>query len=587
VIRTILRVLAWTVALAAVIDPGFHTRGPAALAVDVRAADGTLLPATSPIRSQLQGAFPGTLAINAAREPSAVIVDGAALGPFAIQDRLPVSFITPLLPAGPTVRVLSVSAPRPVLPGWSAAATAVIDGRGMTPGSSSAIVLDHHGVEVDRVVHRWSKANEQFSAQLSFVPPAAGSFPVTLKVLPVDGSRDGAAEASPVQVLAEQRRLRVLAFDPRPSWGSGFIRRALEADPSFEVATRIRASRGPEVRTGAVPIVLGDASLAPFDLALIGAPEELSASELSALDRFASVRGGTVVFVADRASSGGYLRLLGMSTLDETLVEKPIKVTAVDGAGLRGAEFAHPAAVPIGADALAEIPHGAGRRAPLVTRPSGSGLLIFSGLLDAWRYRAEDDSAFDAFWRSRLASAAARSPRRLELTVTSGDSSAGVPMHVRAVVRATDFVTSGSTVSVPAVTARIVDERGAQEAIRLWPTAALGVFEGDVPARTAGRYDVRVETSVGVSADTPLIVSPAADASRAPVDPELAATVATATGGVVVTSDRLQPLIDRLGALSHETIVRTGHPFRSPWWGVAFAGLLTAEWTLRRRRGLR
>ena len=118
-------------------------------------------------------------------------------------------------------------------------------------------------------------------------------------------------KASPVQVLAEQRRLRILAFDPRPSWGSAFIRRALEADPSFEVATRVRASRGPEVRTGAAPIVLGDATLAPFDLALIGAPEELSASELSALDRFASVRGGTVVFVADRASSGGYLRLLG------------------------------------------------------------------------------------------------------------------------------------------------------------------------------------------------------------------------------------------------------------------------------------
>ena len=55
-------------------------------------------------------------------------------------------------------------------------------------------------------------------------------------VLPVDGTADGAAAGPPVQVLAEQRRLRIVAFDPRPSWGSGFIRRALEADPIFEVA---------------------------------------------------------------------------------------------------------------------------------------------------------------------------------------------------------------------------------------------------------------------------------------------------------------------------------------------------------------
>jgi len=583
---TILRILAWAIALAAVIDPAFRTSRPAPLAVDVRDAEGRLLPVNSPIRRHLEEAFQGTLAINAAREPSAVVVDAAAIRPSALPGSVPVSFIVRPT-SGPSVRVLSVAAPRPVLPGWSAALTAVIEGRGVLPGSSSAIVLDHHGIEVDRVVHRWSKAREQFSAQLSFVPPAAGSFPVTVKVLPIEGSRDGAAPGSPVQVLAEQRRLRILAFDPRPSWGTAFIRRALEADPSFDVATRVRASRGPEVRTGAAPVVLGDATLAPFDLALIGAPEELSASELSALDRFASVRGGTVVFIADRASSGGYLRLLGIPAIEETLLDKPIKVTASDGLGLRGAEFAHPAALPPGADAVAEIAHGAGRRAPLVTRPSGAGLLIFSGLLDAWRYRAEDEGAFDAFWRSRLASAAARAPRRLELTLTSGHASAGAPGRLRAVVRATDFVTSGSTVVVPAITARVIDERGAQEVIRLWPTAGLGVFEGDVPARAAGRYDVRVETGDGASADMPLIVSPVTEPSTASGDPEIAATVAAATGGVVVTSDHLQPLIDRLGAVSRETIVRAGHPFRSPWWGVAFAGLLSAEWAMRRRRGLR
>ena len=585
--RTTLRALAIAIALASVVDPAFRISRPGNLAVDLRAADGGLLQGESPLRERLEQALPGALAINTASDARAVVVDGAAIEPSALRDRIPVSFVSPARPSGPWVRVLSVSGPRPVLPGWSAAVTGMIEGRDMAPGSSSAIVLEHHGVEVDRVAHHWTKATEQFGVQLSFVPPAAGSFAVTVKVLPVEESGTGAARSAPVQVRAEARRLRILAFDPRPSWGSGFIRRALEADPGFEVAARVRASRGPEVRTGAAPIVISDASLAPFDLALVGAPEELTANELGALERFASLRGGTVVFAADRKSSGGYLHLLGMPGLDETLLEKPIAVTVRDGAGLRGGEFAHPAALPVGAEAIAEIPHGAVRRAPLFVVPSGSGLLIFSGLLDAWRYRGEDDGAFDAFWRARLASAAARAPRRLELQLTPGIAAPGSRVRLRAAVRATDLAAAGGTVSVPAIAARVIAEGGAQQDVRLWPTAELGVFEGEVPTRAAGRYDIRVETAGGVSGDTPLIVAAAPDPPVESGDPELVATLAAATGGVAVGSDNLQPLLDRLRAVPRETIVQPRHPFRSPWWGVAFAGLLTAEWTLRRRRGLR
>ncbi len=583
----VLRSLACAIALAAIVDPSFRTNRPGPLAVDLRAADGALVPGASPLRGQLEQALPGTLAVNTASSAKALIIEGDGVDPAAISDAVPVSFVAPVVPSGPSVRVISAAAPRPVLPGWSATITGVAEGRNMPAGSSSAIVLEHHGVEVDRLVHRWSEATERVTAQLSFVPPAAGSFAVGMRVLALEGRAEGAADSPPVRVLAEQRRLRIVAFDPRPSWGSGFIRRALEADPTFEVATRVRASRGPEVRTGAAPITLSGASLDPFDLALVGAPEELTAGELSALERFATVRGGTVVFVADRKSSGGYLRLLGIASLEETLLEKPIKVATSDGAALRGAEFAHPAVIPAGADALAEIPHGAGKRSPLLTRPTGAGLLMFAGLLDSWRYRAEDDAAFDLFWRARLASAAARAPRRLELTLTPGIASQGTHVRLRAAVRATDHVTSSTGVSLPTIEARVVDERGAEQDIRLWPTAELGIFEGDVPARAAGRHVVRVDTAGGVSADTPLTVTAASPTSQLNGDPELAATLAGSTGGVTVTADNLQPLIDRLRALPRETIVRVRHPFRSPWWGVAFAFLLTAEWTLRRRRGLR
>src|SRR6478735_9626199 len=158
VIRTVLRLVACAIALAAVIDPAFRSMRPGPLPVTLRASDGRLVPAAdapgSSLRRRLGEAMPGALAINTAAEPAALVVDGAFVDPASIPDRLPVSFVAAPLPAGPRVRVASVDTPRPVLPGWSASVTATIDGRDMPPGASSAIVLEHHGVEVDRTVHR-------------------------------------------------------------------------------------------------------------------------------------------------------------------------------------------------------------------------------------------------------------------------------------------------------------------------------------------------------------------------------------------------------------------------------------------------
>jgi hypothetical protein len=63
--------------------------------------------------------------------------------------------------------------------------------------------------------------------------------------------------------------------------------------------------------------------------------------------------------------------------------------------------------------------------------------------------------------------------------------------------------------------------------------------------------------------------------------------VAHATGGVVVTTENIDPLVERLRALSRETVFTVRHPMRLPVWAFAFGGLLAAEWLVRRRRGLR
>ena len=394
-----------------------------------------------------------------------------------------------------------------------------------------------------------------------------------------------ARESLPVRVVAEQRRLKFLAFDPRPSWASGFVRRVFEADPSFDVVARVRASRGLEVRTGTPPVTLSSEALNSFDLAIVGAPEELTSAELDALETFARRRGGTVVLLADRKPSGRYVRLFGGEAFDEALVDKPIRVAAADATGLRATEFAYPRVLPPGAEALVVFRRGAAARAPLISMPLGAGRVIFSGVLDAWRYRGDDEDAFDTFWRAQLGREAARAPRRLEVMLHPGAATPGTRVRLRAAVRATDFAENGTGLSIPAVSARVIDERGGQRFLRLWPTSEAGIFEGSFAAPQAGRYDVRVETDTGASADIFVVVAtPGVDDDRTGQSSE---AVAHATGGA--SRDDGEHRSARRAAAGAQS-GKPDPPFtircdrRS---GHSRSGSVSAEWLVRRRRGLR
>jgi len=594
--RTLIRLLAYAIAIGAAIDPQIQSATPAPLAVALREPSGSLAQNLSrasaatqaaKVRARLDSAMPGALAINATAEPRAVVVVGPRLEASALPASGPVSFVLPPKEQAPTVRVVSVTSPRSVLPGWSTIVSAEVDGRGLTMGSTSAVVLESNRIEVDRVEHKWSRGDERFTARLTFAPPAAGSFGLVVRALGPASQGADARESLPVRVVAEQRRLKILAFDPRPSWASGFVRRVFEADPDFDVVARVRASRAIEVRTGTPPLTLSSEALNSFDLAIVGAPEELTSAELDALETFARRRGGTVVLLADRKPSGRYVRLFGGEAFDEALVDKPIRVAAADATGLRATEFAYPRVLPSGAEALVVLPQGSGGRAPVISMPLGAGRVIFSGVLDAWRYRGDDEDAFDTFWRSQLGREAARAPRRLEVMLHPGAATPGTLVRLRAAVRATDIAENGTGLSIPAVSARVVDERGGQRFLRLWPTFEPGVFEATFAAPQPGRYDVRVETDAGTSADSPFVVSvgdPIMDDDRTGRSPE---AVAHATRGVVVTTENIDPLVERLRALSRETVPTVHHPMRLPFWAFAFGGLLAAEWLVRRRRGLR
>jgi hypothetical protein len=586
-------------ACAGVVDPAWNVRRAEPAPVDLRIAVASpsipgangqsKLTAAEGIRRRLETSLDGFVSFSSAADPVAILAIGDAPGAASIPDDLPVSTVLLDAPLSPNVRILRANNPAPVPPGWTASINATIEARGLS-GRTSRIVLESQGVELASVDHAWTRDSELFEAVLSYAPPTDRTWNVTLRAVPLETEATSADNAVDLRIIADARRPNVLSYELRPSWAATFVRRAIEADPRFDVSALTEASRGLEVSVGQPITTLTADSLTPFDAVLIGAPEELPAAEVQALRSFVRRRGGTVVLLPDKRPAGRYLDLLPPVGFDELLVERPIALRPESGRpaeALQASEFAIPRDL-AGGDGLASLDHGKGLRPVIVSWPLGAGRVVFSGALDSWRYRAASDVAFARFWTARIGEAAIEAPRRLELSSTPGVVRPGEEIAVRVQLRPTEFDETRSPIRLPAVRASLSGRNGVYELIRLWPTPETGVFEGRLKAPQAGQYGLSATTDTGATAYD--VVTVVADAQPVAGSYEnvrdAMRSVAESTGGVAVTATDLTPLERYLRSLPAKTAEQSVHPTRSLWFALTFMALTCGEWTIRRRRGL-
>lgn len=569
------RALAVLLAIVGAIDPVWRTTTPSPRPVELQLESGA---DAAEVRTRLEESLRGAVTFASDQAPVARVVVGAA-SPSTL-DRTPTSFVSLATGTTPNTRVVAVTEPAAAMPGWRTAVTAIVEGRGVV-GATSTVVLEHNGVELGRAGHQWIGSEERVSVTIPFVPPSEGVARLSLRLLPLDGERIESDNGADVRAIVRGRRLRVLVHEARPSWSAAFVRRVLESNPVFEVSSSVGASKGLAVHAGAAPARLRQ--LNDFEAVVIGAPEDLTDADVDALETFVRQRGGAVVLLPDRRPAGPYVRLLRAREFDEVLLEKPVSARGQEGA-LRASELALPRGSVPAADVLAAVDRDGGIRAVVFGVPLGDGRVVFSGAMDAWRFRAADDADFARFWTAAAAGLALAAPPTLALSAEPGIVRPGDVVDVRVRVRRSELNDSGRRVEVPAVQARLVTASGTQEPIRLWPAAEPGVYEGRVKIGEAGRFDVAA-SSGSSAADT--VVIAAADARRPDNGGLRRAAIASATGGVLATAGDLDPLVRSLAAAAAPKAPRDVHPARSAWFVAAFAALLCAEWTLRRRAGRR
>ena len=477
-------------------------------------------------------------------------------------------------PVTPGVHVIDVASPSSRLPGQAIDVTVDLYVNGMR--GTGEITLEDTGLPVAAVPHE-STADGPWRARFQYLPAFTGAGRLRVRRSSGVGQRWPQDTLTDVFVPAARRPLRVLVVEAGVAWPALFVRRALEGQSAFSVSSTQRAAESVVTRAGDPPASLSRDSLAPYEAAIVGGPENLRASDVAALQWFVEQRGGVVLFVPHDRPSGEYLALADDPVFDMTTLEGPVRLEG----GLLASELAIPRLLPPASTALASDPQ---RRPVVFAARRGAGAVIISGALDTWRYRGVDDEAFARFWRQTIAAVATTVPPAMEVSVSPAIARPGEPVNVSVRLRDTELSPNADRAAVT-LEARAVDPQAkVDEPIRLWPTVEPGVFSGEWRVPREGTFNVSASAG-SLRADATMIA--AADVETRPDAAATLDLVARASGGRLFSAGRLDDMIKALHS-SYPAVwmVRRLHPMRSPWWCVPFAVLLCGEWAFRRKHGL-
>ena len=618
----LLRFVAFAIAIAGFIDPAISVSGFSRARV-AAVVQQPASPAAGSVRDRLIRDLSTSYDIvsNVTSDTAAAVVIGERYPDEPMPDSLLVATVTTADVTTPGVRIIRVDAPHEV-PAATVIRLDVELGGFRIAGRTTDVTVGIAGLEVGRASHRWTADEEQWRASIDAVP--VGEPPFVLRVeaktgqvrlkpdtteTVVDATPAGKTPVTPVRlkpdttetvvdatpagetpvvsgfsrtvadVVVDVRRapFRVQFYDPRPSWATTFLRRALEADVRFQVATLSFISRGISAQTGG-DVPLGDPRIDRFDVVIVGGLDRLSVADARSLDRYMRERGGAVVLVPDQRIDAGPARdLIAGPDIVERLLEQPAKLAVTPpAASLQASELLVLRALTPGSDVIARVP-GSDGSPVIVSTPRGEGRLLLSGAMDAWRFRAADEGAFDRFWQSTIAGLALAAPPPIAISV--------VPPLLRPGERGEVVVRLRSQI-VTSISASLDGD----QPIRLRPEPEAGVYRGSFTAKSApGRstIEVRAAAAEPLLASRTLLVQGDVQRVRLDAMPSLS-MLASSHRGIDVTPGRVADLerFLRSSVISPATtLVR--HPMRSTWWILPFGVCLSAEWWMRRRRGLR
>lgn len=545
------------------------------------------------------------------------------------------------------IEVQRVEAPRRLLKGGTLVADVIVRQSGFD-GATVPLIVEDNGQIVARsdvtLAAGADAAPVRVTARLSQAGPRLLTFRIPVQ------DREQVTENNAQQALVEVRddRAKILYIEGEPRYEVRFLRAAVQADSNLQVVLLQRTAEGKFLRlnvdsggelAGGFPKTR--AELYRYRAVILGSIEAsfFTHDQLAMLADFVSVRGGGLVQLGGRRafSEGGYagtpladvmpVVVEGAAVPDSLTFFADLKpsltpaglghaVTQIGAGRASAAEkwAALPAVTSVnrvrrvkpGAVVLVtgSVPPGGRAGAPgenvfryeqpiVVYQRYGRGLAIAIPVQDDWQWKmgaevAEDDAAFDTFWRQMLRWATSDTPTRVQARATPDQVNPRTPVQVRAEVADSAF----EPVNDAKVAAVAIAPSGARQDLVLdWSVDRDGEYRGTFAPAEEGVYRVRVTatTASGAVTDTTFVRAAPLDAeyTMAEMRRPFLQRVADETGGRFYTPATVHALPDDIAMTKRGvTVVNQMDLWDMPVIFLALVGLVSAEWGYRKLRGL-
>ena len=482
--------------------------------------------------------------------------------------------------------------------------------------ASQPVKLERDGVEESATV--FFNAGDAGVKNLAFA----------VEAMPGEENATNNAVTRLVNVSGEPRRILYVEGEPR--WEFKFIRRAEEEDKGIQIVSMLRTTENKIYRQGiADPSELADGfptkpeDLFKYDAIILGSVEAQYFSPLQQelLREFVDKRGGGVLFLGGRfALSDGGWESSSLADLFPTFLppgksefhrdpatvaltaagtESPITRLVDDRAANAEkwrklpylGDYENPGAPKPGATVLAQMM--AGRTMPLlVTQNFGRGRTAVLATSGSWRWQmasALGDTAHDLFWQQLLRWLAKDSPGPVVATMPKQMLMDEGHVQMTAVARDKEF----SPAADAHVTAHVIGPGGDETMVDFAPVPnSPGSYAMEWTAEKPGSYVAEVTAERGNEELGKDVVAfrredGVAENFHTEQNKELLQKLSDETGGRYWEQSELDRLPKEISYSEAGISVRdTKELWNMPVVFLVLAGLMTADWLLRRKWGV-
>jgi von Willebrand factor type A domain len=470
-------------------------------------------------------------------------------------------------------------------------------------------------------------AGKTLSVRLTDRPTKAGDVTYVVEITPRDDETDKKNNSQSRKVSVRDDKIRVLLAQGYPNYEFRFLKTLLERDRSVQLSTYLQDADpdyAEQDKSALRSFPVSREDLLAYDVVIIGDvdPRLLPQSVWQSVRAFVSEKGGGAVFVAGpKFLSGLYRENPAVSAL------LPVKLDSVPSGGNRVGDMSRGFTVrptPIGLQSPAfqlgdspgeseqiwsklaplywfypvgELKSGAQVLADGLGKPVicfqyfGAGRVLFHAIDSTWRWRTGGGEPFFArYWVQTirfLAHGKLGKGRGVELTTDRREYRRGEVAQLRARFLDSQLAPSGEEVVV------LVNAAGhARKRVTLRRNAGVaGVYEGPLADLIDGRYEVVMvepQLSGNPAAVRFSVVPPPGEFARTEMDAAALSAAAETTRGKFYTIADADKLLADLPAGRRVPIRNLPPiPIWNRWWLLsAFLSCITAEWILRKRKGM-